>query len=800
MKYTTQQITEITGGQLIGVEDRVVSEIIIDSRIKPATTNLSTFVALHGNIVDGHQYVQDAYDKGIRVFIIDRQVSLPKDASIILVKDTLSAIQALAKDHRKKFEAPVISITGSNGKTIVKEWLSQLLSYTYEVAKTPKSYNSQVGVPLSIFTIADHHNIAVLEAGISLPNEMSILADIINPDIGIFTNLGDAHDQGFVDAAQKFDEKAKLFNSAKSIIYCKNDEQLHRRMVNRFDTKILNPYEYNHLGDGSVEYIFNERNMVIQLPYNDKASVENILACISILIILGINTSDIEIKIKTLSRINMRLETKSGIWNSTLINDAYNSDLQSIKNAVDHLTQIKVDDPVIILSDLEDNQPAESLYPQVARLLSRLDNYKIITIGKESAALKKLVPNSHINHFTNVDKVLLERSIISNKVVLLKGARKFGLEKLYQKLSAQSHSASLEIDLTAMEHNLSVYASLLYNDTKIMTIIKASAYGSGAEELAKHLEHRQVAYLAVAYVDEGIQLRAKGITAPIIILNPDIEQIRDLQKYNLEPEVYSLSQLEYISRHINGDINIHLKLDTGMHRLGFMQNDLKDLLEVLENNKARITVASIFSHLASSGNIDHKKYTERQIALYDEMYGTIVRAIGYKPLRHIANTAAISLYPNAHYDMVRLGLGLYGIESNHSIANRLERVHTLKAKVMQIKSLKKGSAVGYSRSHILKKDSDIAIINIGYADGLMRLSGNSNHHVFVNERHVPIIGSICMDLTIIDVTDVDLNVGDEVEIFGKNIDIKKLAEASKTIPYEVLARISNRVKKVYVRS
>ena len=810
MKYTSGDIANILSATLVGVPDYIITHISIDSRSITTHISETIFISISGNIVDGHSYVQAAYDLGVRVFLIDKKVQLPFDAITIHVTSTLRSLQKWATIHRLKFDIPVIAITGSNGKTITKEWLSQLLSNHYRVVKSPKSYNSQIGVPLSILKMEDYHEVAIFEAGISQPNEMIFLEEIIKPTICILTNIGDAHSSGFegegiINLKRKLKEKSILFKNCDALIYYSEDGSVPYVVDGlklSFNKGKHHSYTYEKLDNQKVKFRFFGKSIDLQLPFSDEASIQNILASISVLCLLGIDIKNIEKDLKKISRVQMRMETKVGKWNSTLINDAYSSDLHSLDNAVQYLKQINASKPIIVISDLEENQADETLYPKVAEILNRID-HTLITVGEKSHVLKSSVV-SHKQHYTDTNQVEFDRITIEGRTILLKGARKYKFEKLYKRLSAQSHSAYLEIDLSAMEHNLSVYAGMIPTDTKIMTVVKASAYGSGAKELAKHLQHRQVAYMAVAYVDEGIQLRESGIQTPILVLNPDLDQLEQMTTYNLEPEIYSLDQLKQIIQDKTQDEqthfpSIHIKLDTGMHRLGFQQSDVENLFSLLKDSNLKI--ASIFSHLSSSDNKEQDAYTFDQIHLFDEMYALLTRELGYKPLKHLANTAAISRYPEIHFDMVRLGLGLYGIDADTKTGGQLERVHTLKAKVIQIKSLSKGETVGYNRTHILDKDSRIAIINIGYADGLMRSSGNSNHKVYFHNKYVPIIGNVCMDLTMIDITDISAaQVGDDVELFGKEVDITLLAKINNTIPYELLAGISARVKKVYVRS
>lgn len=794
MNYTTGDITKIVLGQGTGSGMRVVSRVCIDSRsIDNAESCL--FVALRGNIVDGHDYVKQAYNKGVRSFLLSRKADLSSDVDCIIVKDTLRALQIWAAYHRGRYNISLVAITGSNGKTIIKEWLSQLLSRYRKVVKSPKSYNSQVGVPLSVLQLESYHEVAVFEAGISTSGEMSHLQKILQPSIGIFSNLGDAHDGGFKDRDEKFEEKSALFDQCNCLIYHRGDDNLHTRLSSRFESEILHGYEYQLDHNGEVDFLFYGKSRKLTIPFKDHASIQNVLAAVATMCMLGIDIRHIQQDINQLHRVDQRMVTLTGKWNSLIINDTYSADLESLDNAVTTLRNSDVRSPLIVLSDLMDNMPHETLYLKVADILDKLPDLRLITVGNDSIVLKGHLSHDHIAHYQNVDAIHLDKALVQDTTVLIKGARAYRMERLVDRLSAQSHTATLEIDMMAMEHNLSVYAGLVPPSCKLMTVIKASAYGSGALQLARNLQHRQVGYMAVANVDEGIQLREGNIKTPIIILNPDFHQIEAILQYNLEPEVYSLEQLRWISQSISHPIRIHLKIETGMYRLGLMPEDIDPLLDLLRSNDM-IQVASIFSHLAASDT--DLAYTHQQIRRYEESYERITAHMSKKPIRHLANTAAITRYPEAHYDMVRLGIGLYGIDSLLPNTQPLEKVHGLYASVLQIKKILKDETVGYNRAYRLDRDSNIAIVNIGYADGLMRGSGNGKHRVWINGHYAPIIGNICMDLIMVDVTGIEVDVGDRVEIFGKNVSIEDLANVNDTIPYEVLARISSRVNKKYL--
>ncbi len=800
MQYSLEEISEILSTNLSGDIDRQVLTVSIDSR-SIVSGSKTIFIALTGNIVDGHQYVQSAYDKGVRAFIVSSEIVLPSDASIIQVNNTLDALQALALYHRKECDMMLIGITGSNGKTIIKEWLSKLLSKHYRTIKSPKSYNSQIGVPLSVLLSEEDHEVGVFEAGISKPGEMSKLTDILDPTIGVFSIIGDAHDYSFDSREEKFNEKAILFNNSESVIYYGEDASLSNWIEGYYTKNQLRPYSYEVIDSHRVMYSFGEVSLPLEMPFMDDASIQNLLAAISVMHLLGIDVSNIQQDILSLDRVEMRMESKLGKWQSTLINDSYNSDLESLKNAIQHLVVNKSENPLIVLSDLEDNQEDTKLYSKVADILDMLKTYQLITIGKASKELSTIVQSHIIMHSDHIDNVYskLTKSLIEGRTILLKGARKYRFENLFNRLSAQSHSAYLSTDISAIEHNLSVYAGMLPTETKIMAVLKASAYGSGASAIAKHLQHRQVSYIAVAYVDEGIELREAGVELPILIFNPDFDQSMDMVIFDLEPEIYDIEQLELLVESQINQISVHIKIDTGMHRLGILPSQIDQLCEILSTNR-HIKVASVFSHLASSGDSSHTAFTKHQIADYHKAYDRISHILDYSPLRHIANTSAISNFAESHMDMVRIGLGLYGIDSNVEVAQQLEKAHSLYARILQIKTIAAGESVGYNRSKVLDQESKIAIINIGYADGLMRSNSDYNWSVMIDEQIAPIIGDVCMDLTIIDVTNLsEVYVGQKVEIFGKHNDVTMLALANNTIPYEILARISSRVKRVYVR-
>ncbi len=822
MTYTASQISQVleTSTFILPVADSKIAYLAMDTRklIHPEET---LFFALKGSMHDGHKFVKDAIEKGVRNIVTrDLPDDLPEDVNVFVVTDSLKALQTVAAWHKSLFpELVTLAITGSNGKTTVKEWLSQMI-IDRQVVKSPKSYNSQTGVALSLWQITEMDRLGIFEAGISTVNEMATLEAMIRPNIGLLTMIGDAHAEGFQSIHEKLKEKLCLFSNCDTIIYNADDTLIDAAIRDTFPQKTLLSFGYTPASSlfRIVQMSMQQQRTIVTvvhqdsqydwvIPFADKASVQNALHCIAVMLVLGIDRASIQDGLYRIQNIPMRLELKFGINNNILIDDTYNADLQSLKIALDFLDQqAGIKDKVVILSDfLQIGTYRQTFDKQLADQLNTHKVQAVIGVGKYISGLQRyLHENINFQYVDDTETLLANLSTypLVDKAILIKGARVFELEKITHALSDKAHTAVLETDLQAIEHNLRVFSQHLHGNTRIISVIKASAYGSGSEELAKYLEFKKVTYVAVAFVDEGVQLRKTGIRLPIIILNPDKQGIPEMLQYQLEPEIYDINQLKALVSYFDigtKDFKIHLKLDTGMHRLGFLEDNLEQLCQLLKGCQNQIKVQTIFSHLSSSEDPKDDTFTHHQAQVFQQNYDFISKEIGYKPDRHLLNSSGIIRFPEYHFEYVRLGLGLYGIDSTNIFTDKLEKVHTLKATVVQIKNIKSTDSVGYNRKGKAAKNGQIAIINIGYADGLMRLAGNGRYHVRIQGCDYPIMGSVCMDLTIVDIgRDSGINVGDEVIIFGKDKPIEHLAEACQTIPYEILTRISSRIKRTYV--
>lgn len=823
--YTALDITSILQlkKSVLPQPEAVIKYIVMDTRRIDHPTE-SMFFAMNGSMHDGRSFIQDAIKQGVRSIVCtDISAQHSESVNYFFVEDTLKAMQKLVGYHRQQFDIPVIGITGSNGKTTIKEWLYQLIN-DRKVVKSPKSFNSQTGVPLSVWQLSADDQLAIFEAGISQPNEMFALQEIIRPTIGLFSMIGDAHSEGFRHQKEKLDEKLVLFRDAEYIIFNEDDQEVSSSINNIYAEKHLLSWgksENSNLYRILNLYITKDRKTIVDLkfeghsdsiliPFSDSASINNALHCIAVLLFLRFDFDRIKEGIAKLHNIPMRLEMKNGVQGSILINDTYNADLQSFKIALEFLSQQAGSrDKVVILSDfMQTGLHKEDLNILLAAQLKHHDVNHVIGIGHLLKELENyLDPFMVFSWYENAEELIrhLDEHEFENKAILVKGARFFYLEKVIEALSEKVHTSTLETDLQAIEHNLKVFSNQLGQKTKIIAVIKASAYGSGSEELARFLEFKKVSYLAVAFIDEGIQLRKAGVLLPIIILNPDRNGVSDMVNFKLEPEVYSIDQLLEIIKYLDSQpsenrFNIHIKIDTGMHRLGFVAEDIDQLNQILVTNTDRLHIRSIFSHLSSSEDPTDDQFTHEQAAQLVNVYEKIVKYLGYRPLKHILNSSGIIRFPQYHFDLVRLGLGLYGIDSTSNIETHLEKAHTLKATVIQIKNVSASEYIGYNRKGKLKKDGKIAIINIGYADGLMRQAGNGNYSVKIGQHDFPIIGNVCMDLTILDIgNNKTIAVGDEVIIFGKNKSIETLAKVCHTIPYEILSRISGRVRRLYIQ-
>jgi len=792
MNYTFQNIAQIVNGRVlssINLEHQV-SHVAYDSR-KIVHGADAIFFAFKSDKNDGHQFIQQAYDLGVRNFCVsDPAVKIP-ESNVLLVNDTLQALQTWSAFHRKQFKYPVIAITGSNGKTMIKEWLFQTLHQDYCIVRSPKSFNSQIGVPLSILKMDTHHTMAIIEAGISRKDEMQKLEKMIKPNITIISNIRSAHDEGFESHQEKLEEKYNLAENSELVVF--NDHH-----------EIIKNYVQKKIPTSGYLSVSMDELLPFRLNFNDPISKENISLCLGIMKHLGLSMDTIQERLLGLEPIKMRLELERTQDNCILINDAYNADLDSLSYALEFLVQQKEKRRTLaILSSFsETGMLQKEVFKKTIKLLEEHRINELFILGIDESLVFDIESRVRIIPFESRAELsqYLSLTPISNTAVLIKGARQYELESIFNQLSAQAHHTVLEMDLNAMEHNLGVYSSYLNSGTKIMAVIKAGAYGSGAIEIARFLQQRQVDYLAVARTGEAIELRKAGIELPLIILNPEEISIAHLFDYQLEPEIYSIPQLRSILSFGKKQIKIHLNLDTGMHRLGFTEDELPKLLKLLKRNP-QLTIASIFSHLSSSDRQDQVSYSEGQINLFNRLYAILESNLNYSPLKHILNTAGIINFTDHQYNMVRIGLGLYGIDSTHKIQESLLKVHSLKSKIVQIKQLKKGDSIGYNRAEILADDMLIATVPIGYADGLIRGSGNKKYALFVHGQKAPIVGNVSMDLCSIDISNIDqVSVGNEVVIFNNDHNIGDLAEANDTIPYEILSRISDRVKRIFIQT
>ncbi len=822
-EYTISEITQVVKGELIQESDEnaLISDLVIDSRrlIMPEG---SLFFALASKRNDGHKYIEELYEKGVRNFVVENEPTnllLLYNANIIKVKNTLFALQALAAAHRKQFKIPVIGITGSNGKTIVKEWLYQLLNESKNIVRSPKSFNSQIGVPLSVWQMREDHDLAIFEAGISEQDEMDRLQPIIQPTIGIFTNIGHAHDENFINRIQKAGEKLKLFTRVKTLVYCIDQKELQEGIIKTGILKNIETFTWSRKipadlritavqPDGNFTQItglYKDEEITIEIPFSDEASIENALHCWAVMLLMEYSQSLISRRMRALQPIAMRLEMKAGMNNCTLINDSYSNDIDSLGIALDFLNQQKQHrKKTVILSDiLQSGRSENHLYQEVSDLLILKQADRLIGIGKGISRQAALFTTE--KEFYNTTEEFLDsysHASFANESILLKGARIFEFERITESLQQKTHETVLEINLNALVHNLNYYRSKLDPGVKVMAMVKAFSYGSGSYEIANVLQFHQVDYLTVAYADEGIELRKAGIRLPIMVMNPDEESFDSMIKNQLEPEIYSFRVLKMLEAALlrlsphSSAVGIHIKIDTGMHRLGFDPVEADELINQIKG-RAQIRVKSVFSHLAASENADSDDFTHHQVSLFRMISERICSEFDYPILRHIANTAAISRLPETRFDMVRLGIGLYGIAPNPEEQEKLENVSTLRSTISQIKHILPDETVGYNRRFKAKKETTLAIIPIGYADGLSRSLSNGMGHLKVNGQFAPIIGTVCMDMTMIDVTDMNAHEGDEVIIFGKDLPIARLADEMGTIPYEILTGISQRVKRVY---
>ena len=796
-----------------------IDTISIDSRSMQNNVN-TLFFALVGPNYDAHQYIPELIAQGVQNFVVTNiPEHLLNKATFFVVEDTKVALQKFAIYYRSLFDFQVIGITGSNGKTIVKEWLNFLLSPDYNIIRSPKSYNSQIGVPLSVIAINEKHNLGVFEAGISTVDEMQTLQKIIQPTIGLLTNIGSAHDEGFENIGEKIKEKLQLFKDVDVLIYNKNktiEQFLPSLGIPTSGTRNLFSWSCKDkeadvfirknvvLDKTHLMVHYQKENFEVKVPFLDDASVENSIQCLMVLLYFGYSFETIENRMELLYPVEMRLKVKNGINNTTIIDDSYSSDFQSLKIALDFLeSQKQHKKKTLILSDIfQSGLSNDELYARVSQLIIANKINRVIGIGETISNYKTKFINCETFKSTDDFIEAFDSLTFENETLLVKGARSFGFEKIVTLLEQKTHETVLEINLNAISHNLSYYKTKLKSTTKLMVMVKAFGYGNGGFEIAKLLEHLKVDYLGVAFADEGISLKLAGIKTNIMVLNPENTSFPSIIQYELEPEIYCMkglnSFLKIAQQKELQHYPIHLKIDTGMHRLGFQEHDLPALIETLKNTPS-IKVKSILSHLATSDDLENQDFAKQQLVLFENLSKKIMEELEITPIRHILNTSGISNFSESQYDMVRLGIGLYGISNDEKEQKYLENVSTLKSVVSQIKTISQGESVGYSRRFIAERTTKIATIPIGYADGISRSWGNQVGYIMIKNKKAPIVGSICMDMLMVDCTAIDCNEGDSVIIFGGNLTVKEMAEKTNTIPYEILTSISQRVKRIFYR-
>lgn len=822
MTYTIEKVTTLIGARRYGLHDANIGFLLTDSR-SLCFPEETLFFALKSGRNDGHRYIADLYRRGVRNFVV---TDVPQsfdtvypEANFLKVTDTREALQRLAERHRDAFNIPIVGITGSNGKTIVKEWLYQVLSPDRYVTRSPRSYNSQIGVPLSVWLLNSDSQVGIFEAGISEPDEMLALRDIIQPTIAVLTNLGQAHQENFKSMEQKCREKLVLFHDAQTIVYPADDntvrhviaesdyrgERLYWSTTDEHAPMFVKRIE-KHEEATTVTYIYNgAKEQKFSIPFIDDASIEDAIVTAIVALRLGVDAKTLADRMMQLEPVAMRLEVKEGRHGCTLINDSYNSDINSLDIALDFMSRRpdhKGRRRTLILSDIQQSgeEPA-ALYREVSDLCVKRGVEKFVGIGPRISDNAEAIAVREKFFFTTVEAFLRSEVFrtMRDEVVLIKGARQFGFDQITEQLVEKVHETVLEVNLNAVVANLNYYRSFMKPETKLVCMIKADAYGAGSVEIAKTLQDHRVDYLAVAVADEGATLRRNGITSNIMIMNPEMSAFKTMFDFDLEPEVYSFRLLDALVKAAEKEgitgWPVHIKLDTGMHRLGFdPEKDMDELIRRLKHQNAVIP-RSVFSHFVGSDSDSFDDFSAKQFALFDKGSKQLQAAFEHKILRHIDNSAGIEHFPDRQLDMCRLGLGLYGINSRNN--QTINNVSTLKTTILQLRNVPAGDTVGYSRKGTIDHDSVIAAIPIGYADGLNRHLGNRHCYCLVNGQKAEYVGNICMDVAMIDVTGIDCKEGDSVEIFGDHLPVTVLSDALDTIPYEVMTGISNRVKRVY---
>ena len=814
MNYTTKEIAEITQSQIIGDKNLQIHHIAFDSRNIYSTLK-TAFIAINTHKNSGEKYISQAIEKGIKVIISENFYSEYDGITWIIVENSVKFLQDLAHYHIENQPIKTIGITGSNGKTIVKEWLYQCLWNEFPTVKSPKSFNSQIGLPISLLQTSEKHQVGIFEVGISKPQEMKTLEEIFSPKIGILTHIGTAHSSNFENELQLIKEKLILFKNSEIIIYNGDNEQVCKEIKTQYSDKKLISFGLKTHNDVKIICDYKDRNQEILVQYfseklsfpanqRDEATLTNALAVICILKEFGFTNEKIVEKINNLKAVEMRLESVNGVRNNLIINDSFNLDLDSLIIAYQFINQYNRDEKTLVLSDIFDVKNDDvSLYHKVAEITNQQNFKQIFLVGNQISRFQEKF-NAKTYTFSTTKELLESQQLnsIENQLILLKGARIFEFEKIKSHLELQKHDTVLEINLNAILHNINVHKSLLKPETKMCAMVKAYSYGLGGYEIAEFLQHHHIDYLGVAYADEGVDLRKNGITTPILVMNPEQGSYDVIIDYNLEPEIYSLRVLELFANQlqlkgIQQKYPIHIKVETGMHRLGFKEHEIDELVENLK--KYNVKVASIFSHLSSADVPEEDDYTMEQIHTFQRVSSKISEALGYQPIRHILNTAGITYYSDYQFEMVRIGIGMVGISANPKVKKQLQSAVTFKTVISQISEVKQGDSIGYNRKYKAEKDTRIATIPVGYADGIPRLIGNKKGFVGIQNQKVSIVGNICMDMLMVDLQNIKAKEGDEVIIFNGNPTLEEFSGYCQTIPYEVLTSISRRVKRIYIK-
>ncbi len=814
MNYTAQEIADITDATLIGDAYARIKNISYDSRSIYAVQN-TAFLAIKTNKNSGEKYIAATVEKGIEVIIAERRLPEVSPRTWIIVNNTIDFLQTLAKYHLEQYSLKTIGVTGSNGKTIVKEWLYQTLSPDFRTVKSPRSFNSQLGLPLSVLELSRQHELGIFEVGISQPDEMAKLENIFSPQISILTHIGTAHSVNFQDEEQLIAEKIKLFQHSELIIFNGDYKSAYEIITGKYADKQLVSFGFGAHNNLHIANNWKDRSQEIRLRYfqeefflpvlqRDEATLSNVLCVVAVLKIFGYRNEEIVRRLNALKAVEMRLESVVGIRNNLIINDSFNLDLDSLKIAYQHLQEYNKPKRSLILTDFVDGKNVNELYQEVATLTNQQTFDQVFLVGTEISQLQNLF-EAETHTYATTSELIESHALsqIENQLILLKGARKFEIEKVKTALELQKHDTVLEVNLNLILHNINVHKALLKPETKMMAMVKAYSYGLGGYEIAEFLQHHHIDYLGVAYADEGVDLRKNGITTPIMVMNPEQHSYNSIIDFDLEPEIYSFRVLELfkerlLAKGITKAYPIHLKLETGMHRLGFKTDELVQLANEIKHSN--LVVKSIFSHLSSADDVDETEYTNEQIQIFRNNSDLLFNNLGYRPILHLLNSSGIAGYSQAQFDMVRIGIGMVGISSDPEIQKRLRGAVTFKTVISQISKVEKSQSVGYNRRFRPENDTHIATLPVGYADGIPRLIGNGRGFAAVRGQLFPIVGSVCMDMLMIDIGNFPAKEGEEVIIFNSFPSLIDFANYCQTIPYEVLTSISRRVKRIYIKN